>query len=718
MRDHEMPRESGQRAATCWSDTLSRTNYCNYTVVRSVIVLFSLIITVYGVFARSRPTTWRVLPRLIEEVLRMWTPSSRQAGSSKDTCGTCGKEVEPEQPAMECNVCEKWEHVGCLRRQDRIETELYEALITNQSKALLYCCTTCQRKGCIVKQMYKLQAELTVANEQRLASARAVDEARDLIAVLKADKARLQAEVDELRGLFFSKGTPCVYKAENITARTGKLNLTEVDAQESSVERISNNESRILSTVRSEDHSDVISSEDEETTEVVTTSFKHPKGFKELRFRVDKFSGDTKEVDFDVWLDDFLEATNDCGWNNADRAKWFSWFLSGPAKSTWQRTLKSTHKESWEEIVSVYRGQYGVHMDPRTAYQRCNELQYEQFKSVKGLVDAMRDYQRMAPQKLTDTVLESILWNKAPVKLQREVKEITDGSVQELLQQLLKAESVVGERERRALEGTPRHTRRDHGRANENNQDQHTERIRSGEPGKRTVRTDGKLNSKPEMGLQSVKCFKCSNLGHIAKDCPGKRQNQPTRRIVLSEETDGSQDPWLLMLSTEAMHKHQPDTVEPCLCTVTMSSDKPLAIKGPTYKAEVNVDGVSVRALLDHGAQVSLVRKELLPKIWEKNGWTLDQCHDRNCKLEGQPTGAGGHKLGATAVVRLHITPTDGEEQQVPCYVLESSKPIWNGELKNCAMVLGTNALEDLGFCIVTNKGRKVKPEGVAEPSG
>ena len=48
---------------------------------------------------------------------------------------------------------------------------------------------------------------------------------------------------------------------------------------------------------------------------------------------------------------------------------------------------------SWSEIVRVYRGQYGVHMDPRTAYQRCHELQYEQFKSAQGLVDAMRDYQ-------------------------------------------------------------------------------------------------------------------------------------------------------------------------------------------------------------------------------------------------------------------------------------------------------------------------------------
>ena len=404
----------------------------------------------------------------------MWTPGERRTDAAKDVCGRCGLEVEAEQPAMECDICEKWEHVECVRHPDRIESGLYAALIASPSKALLYCCTTCRRKGSI-----KLQSELAVGHEQRLASARAVDEARDLIAVLKVDKERLQTEVDALRDCSFSSEASRVHRAEGITARADKQILTEVDALESSVERSTSNRN-VLPTVKSESRSDATSSEDEETTEVVTPSFKHPKGFKELRFRVDKFSGDTKEIDFDVWLDDFLEATNDCGWSNADRAKWFSWFLSGPAKSTWQRTLKSTHKESWEEIVSAYRGQYGVHMDPRTAYQRCNELQYDQFKSVQGLVDSMRDYQRMAPQKLTDTVLESILWNKVPVKLQR------DGSVQELLQRLLKAESIVEERERRAAEGTPRRIRRDPGRITENNQDQHTTGSRSSELGKCT----------------------------------------------------------------------------------------------------------------------------------------------------------------------------------------------------------------------------------------
>ena len=49
-------------------------------------------------------------------------------------------------------------------------------------------------------------------------------------------------------------------------------------------------------------------------------------------------------------------------------------------------------------------------------------------------------------------MLELILWNKAPVELQREIEEITVGSVQELLHKLLRAESTLQERERRLKE--------------------------------------------------------------------------------------------------------------------------------------------------------------------------------------------------------------------------------------------------------------------------
>ena len=154
---------------------------------------------------------------------------------------------------------------------------------------------------------------------------------------------------------------------------------------------------------------------------------------------------------------------------------------------------------------------------------------------------------------------------------------------------------------------------------------------RSSETGKQTGRIEKRTN--PEISLQSIKCFKCSKLGHVAKDCPEERQNQQARRITLSEGNSELQDPWLLMLSAGTRQQHQQVAVSSGLCTVTMTSNKSLNIRGPTYKAGVIVEGVKVRALLDHGAQVSLVHKELLPKIKERNGWTLEECHDRNCQV-------------------------------------------------------------------------------------
>ena len=66
--------------------------------------------------------------------------------------------------------------------------------------------------------------------------------------------------------------------------------------------------------------------------------------------------------------------------------------------------LKEADKTSWQKIVTTYKGQYGVHLDPCTAYQRCHELSYEQF----GPAQAMQGYQWLTPTKLTNEMLESI----------------------------------------------------------------------------------------------------------------------------------------------------------------------------------------------------------------------------------------------------------------------------------------------------------------------
>ena len=152
---------------------------------------------------------------------------------------------------------------------------------------------------------------------------------------------------------------------------------------------------------------------------------------------MDKFSGKSDENDFEVWLVDFTEATTDCKWTDGERAQWFSWFLAGSAKVTWQRTVKSEDKTSWQKIVEIFRGH--AIMDPRTAYQRCHDLQYDNFGSVQGLLEAMRDYQCTAPQKLSDANLESILWNKVPIKLQKEVGQLTEGSLQRVISKVIES---------------------------------------------------------------------------------------------------------------------------------------------------------------------------------------------------------------------------------------------------------------------------------------
>ena len=44
---------------------------------------------------------------------------------------------------------------------------------------------------------------------------------------------------------------------------------------------------------------------------------------------MNKFSGRQGEDNFEVWLQDYVEAAEDCGWDDEKHARWFSWFLPG-----------------------------------------------------------------------------------------------------------------------------------------------------------------------------------------------------------------------------------------------------------------------------------------------------------------------------------------------------------------------------------------------------
>ena len=67
--------------------------------------------------------------------------------------------------------------------------------------------------------------------------------------------------------------------------------------------------------------------------------------------------------------------------------------------------------------------------------------------------------------------------------------------------------------------------------------------------------------------------------------------------------------------------------------------------------------------------------------------------------------------MGVVALVKQMVSIEGADETlQVPCYVLNSNRPLWNGELWNCGLVLGTNCLEKFGFLITHPSGQMVKP--------
>ena len=118
-----------------------------------------------------------------------------------DLCVTCKSVVEVDHRAMECDLREQWEHMCCVKECDRPSDDLYDALMKSiGSKAILYVCTRCRRKGSVAKRLLEKELELTRvtndlarATDERLASTRQLE-------LLSKELHELHAELVRLKG--------------------------------------------------------------------------------------------------------------------------------------------------------------------------------------------------------------------------------------------------------------------------------------------------------------------------------------------------------------------------------------------------------------------------------------------------------------------------------------------------------------------------------------
>lgn len=212
-----------------------------------------------------------------------------------DPCVSCKAEVEEAHQALSCDICNKWEHVGCVRQADRPSEALYTALVECQSKALLYVCSCCRRQGPVPQRLFQLDMERARANDERLASAQLLEQRDATIIELRAQindlgtqHSTLQNEILEL--------TKQVISNQREQPITGAIPKEEV---------ATDNPSDVQETLQSGSESETSSDGSEQSrsshrrTKAVDP---HPPGFKVLISRVNKFNGDKRADDFEVWM--------------------------------------------------------------------------------------------------------------------------------------------------------------------------------------------------------------------------------------------------------------------------------------------------------------------------------------------------------------------------------------------------------------------------------
>ena len=84
----------------------------------------------------------------------------------------------------------------------------------------------------------------------------------------------------------------------------------------------------------------------------------------------------------------------------------------------------------------------------------------------------------------------------------------------------------------------------------------------------------------------------------------------------------------------------------------------------------------------------------------------MSDCLIHNLPLNNQPDAAEGSVLGATSLGSLKVlVEVIGKSLKVPCYVIDSIKPVWRGDTKNCGITMGFNALVAFQFHILHANG-------------
>ena len=72
-----------------------------------------------------------------------------------------------------------------------------------------------------------------------------------------------------------------------------------------------------------------------------------------------------------------------------------------------------------------------------------------------------------------------------------------------------------------------------------------------------------------------------------------------------------------------------------------------------------------------------------------------------------------GTELGAIGAVKFNMEVAAKANHEISCFVPDSSKPLCQGELQDCGVLLGTNALVKFGIEVTHSDGTMIIPSSL-----
>ena len=133
-----------------------------------------------------------------------------------------------------------------------------------------------------------------------------------------------------------------------------------------------------------------------------------------------------------------------------------------------------------------------------------------------------------------------------------------------------------------------------------------------------------------------------------------------------------------------------------------MTAQGPTAAMGATLELDVTIEGVEVTAMVDTGAQSSIISRSVLYRIGghlKRQGKPVPQLQPASLRLFGKGGKAGKHELRVTAQVTLRVE-ADGASVPVLLFVQpESTQPC----------LIGMSAAPALGLSFLNAKGQPLR---------